>query len=255
LKGIEKHIAWAELSEAIDYLKKQFVRTMKKARDKQIRSLVYDIVRDKKDIERVRPRYGDLYKKALMDFQRQSYLLGTKSVRQEKQKQAVEYGIMYNFQDIDDIPPEILDEMIFNSKIGAEIVSNRTKAHIADQSALLASAGVSSREAQARIFQTTLGTGERVIGSEFSRVSSMFSAGRERAAEEEDELEGGFYSAIMDGKTCEVCEADDAKYNAGTQDQPYELSELPAAPNRGCLGGKACRCIHVYQFFRERGAP
>ena len=74
------------------------------------------------------------------------------------------------------------------------------------------------------------------------------------ARQEDEDVQGGFYSAVMDGQTCSMCMDADLQYNAGTQDNPYMREELPGAPNPECEGGvNRCRCIHVYQFFRETG--
>jgi len=82
----------------------------------------------------------------------------------------------------------------------------------------------------------------------------MWGRAREVAAKQDEEVQGGFYSAVMDGQTCSACMDADQAYNAGTQDQPFQLEELPGAPNPECEGGvNRCRCIHVYQFYRESG--
>lgn len=70
--------------------------------------------------------------------------------------------------------------------------------------------------------------------------------GRELSAiAHKDEISSGFYSAILDGNTCEVCEREDGKEL--TVDDP-----TPPVPNPACLGTEdRCRCIHVWVIETE----
>jgi hypothetical protein len=252
LQGMEVKVDWFGMAEKIETMKQRFIRSVKKSRDKQIRSLVYDIVRDKKPIDKVRPRFVDLIEKAFMDFQKEAFSLGSKEVKKEKAKQLSEDK--FDFQELP-IPPETFKQMEFASMVGAEEISARTASSIKNQTLSLLPLKMSDRQLQAKLFQDNLGTGERVIGGQFGKVITAFGAGREIGAQVEGS-ERGFYSAIMDGNTCEVCSDADSSYNAGTRDEPYELDELPNAPNPECLGTiNRCRCIHVYEFFIERGEP
>lgn len=50
-----------------------------------------------------------------------------------------------------------------------------------------------------------------------------------------------YYSAILDGKTCDPCAADDGKWSDNAED-------LPPVPNPDCKGRWRCRCCWVYVF-------
>jgi len=257
LVGLEKQIDFMEYAEKLETMKNEFIRKLKKIRDKQIRSLVYDIVDDGKPVGKIRPRYADLFEKAIQEYQERAFNMGVQTVQKEKKAQLSGRGYteknikLYAF---DQIPSDIFDMMEVNSAIGAEIISNRTKAHVTDLFVTYKNQGLSNKAIKANIFSDTIGTGERVISSEFLRVVAMWAMAREAAAKQDEEVQGGFYSAVMDGQTCGVCMDADMAYNAGTQDNPFMLEELPGAPNPECEGGvNRCRCIHVYQYFRETG--
>lgn len=252
LHGAENTVDWFGFAEKIEAMKKRFVRSVKKARNRQIRALVYDLVRDGKPPDKVRPRFVDLIEKAFMEYQKEAYSLGITEVRKEKSKQLHETAV--SLQEIP-IPPELQEQFEFTAKVGAEEISQRTASSIKNQIITLTPQGLSARQMQARLFQDNIDTGERVIGGQFGKIVTAMGAGREIGAQVEGS-EHGYYSAIMDGNTCAVCAAADEDFNAGTRDEPYELSELPPAPNPQCLGTiNRCRCIHVYQFFVERGEP
>ena len=257
LVGIEKQIDFMEYAEKLENMKNEFIRKLKKIRDKQIRSLVYDIVDDGKPVGKIRPRYADLFEKEIQAYQERAFNMGVQTVQKEKKEQLSGRGYteknikLYAF---DQIPSDIFDMMEVNSAIGAEIISNRTKAHVTDLFVTYKNQGLSNKAIKANIFNDTIGTGEKVISSEFLRVVAMWAMAREVAAKQDEEVQGGFYSAVMDGTTCSACMDADISYNAGTQDQPFQLEELPGAPNPECEGGvNRCRCIHVYQYFRESG--
>jgi len=257
LVGLEKQIDFMEYAEKLENMKNEFIRKLKKIRDKQIRSLVYDIVDDGKPVGKVRVRYADLFEKEIQAYQERAFNMGVQTVQKEKKEQLSGRGYaeknikLYAF---DQIPSDIFDMMEVNSAIGAEIISNRTKAHVTDLFVTYKNQGLSNKAIKANIFNDTIGTGERVVGAEFARIVAMWALAREEAAKQDKDVQGGFYSAVMDGQTCSVCMDADSSYNAGTQDNPYMLEELPGAPNPECEGGiNRCRCIHVYQYFRETG--
>lgn len=252
LKGDEIHVDWFGMAEKIETMKQRFIRKVKKVRDRQIRSLVYDLVRDKKPVEKVRPKFVDQIEKAFMEFQKEAFGLGSKEVKKEKSKSLALNIETQNFQETE-IPEEILKQLEFASIVGAEEISSRTANSLKNQVLSVAPLDMSDRQLQAQLFANNLNTGERVIGGQFGKIITAFGAGRTVAALSES-TGGGYYSAIMDGNTCEVCADADSDYNAGTRDEPYELSEMPPAPNPSCQGTiNRCRCIHVYQFFVERG--
>ncbi len=252
LKGDEIHVDWFGMAEKIETMKQRFIRKVKKVRDRQIRSLVYDLVRDKKPVEKVKPKFVDQIEKAFMEFQKEAFGLGAREVKKEKAKSLSQNIDGFNLQE-PEIPLEIMKQLEFASIVGAEEISSRTANSIKNQILSAAPLDLSDRQLQAQLFQNNLDTGERVIGGQFGKVITAFGAGRAEAALSES-TGGGFYSAILDGNTCEVCADADSNYNAGTRDEPYELNEMPPAPNPACEGTiNRCRCIHVYQFFIERG--
>ncbi|HEY5472900.1 MAG TPA: hypothetical protein VIK32_06885, partial [Candidatus Limnocylindrales bacterium] len=74
-------------------------------------------------------------------------------------------------------------------------------------------------------------------------VHPLVSLGRaDEARARQDEIEDAVYSAILDGNTCDECEAMD-----GTQ--TTDLGEAEGwTPNGACQGGDCCRCVTVYQL-------
>jgi len=135
LVGIEKQIDFMEYAEQLETMKNEFIRKLKKVRDKQIRSLVYDIVDDGKPIGKIKVRYSDLYEKALQEYQERAFNLGAATVQKEKKAQLSGRGYLeknIKLYAFDQIPSDIFDMMEVNSAIGAEVISNRTKAYITD---------------------------------------------------------------------------------------------------------------------------
>jgi len=74
-------------------------------------------------------------------------------------------------------------------------------------------------------------------------VHELVSLGRaEEARARQDEIEDAIYSALLDGNTCDECEAMDGA-------QTTDLAEAADwTPNGACQGGSRCRCVMVYQL-------
>lgn len=258
LKGLESDINFQQYNDKLDTMKKQFIREMKVPRDKQIKAMTYDMVKKGKTIKNVLPRYRDVYEKIIMDYQMKAFELGSKQVNAEKKAQLSRAGVPENkmvFVEFEDLPEETKRIFKENADAGAQIITSRTAAVIADQKIQYQRQGLTENQIQAKILNDFLGTGDKVIGIEYGRAVTAWGMGRKNTADEDEAIQGGFYSAILDGNTCSVCAQADFIYNAG-HDQPFKLEELPPAPNPDCLGyfgQNACRCIHVYQIFIETG--
>lgn len=256
LAPIEKTINWREYTETLDNLESQFITDMKKYRDKQIKSLVYDLVNLGKPIDKIKLRYADMYKKIIQDYQEKAFKIGYEQVKKEKEKTFLERGVetinLYEFQNI---PNDVLELMGINAQIGAEVLSSRTKAFIVNQYVMYKNEGLPNKDIANRLYSNTLGKGNKVIKEEFDRVSNMWGKGRAQYGMDDKEVKGAYYSAVLDGKACDVCMNADTQYNA-YHDKPFSieyLSEVAPAPNPDCRGGAACRCIWVYEYFVERG--
>ena len=253
LQGLEQFVNFEKYAEDLDVAKRKYTIEMVKIRDRQVKSLVYDMTNRGISPEKVRPKHTDRYASTLLRYSERAYLDGAHSVEQEKKTQLSHYGIEgYTMYEFDQIPAEAIESIRDSSAIGAQVISSRTKNRVADLYILYKDQGLSNKEISARIYAETLGTGQRVVSGEFSRVDYQWGRGRNEAARVDDEVQGGFYSAILDGQACEVCLGADGAYNAGHA-RPFLLEELPDAPNPSCKGGDKCRCIHVYQYFQETG--
>jgi len=251
-----KHLNVRKMTDDIEDMKKTFTQEMIKIRDKQIKSIVYQMVNQGKEYHKITARYSDLYEKTLTDYMEKAFYYGSKTVTEEKKGQFIEQGIeKVVLYEIENLPEDILAFIGFKSKVGSETITSRTKTQLADLYMALKEQGLSSREIAARIYNETLGKGEKVFAHEFFKVENIFREGRAKTAERDEQIQGGFYSAIMDRNVCFVCLEADQQYNAG-HDEPFKLTEMPPAPNpecQGILGGNACRCVHVYEWFRETG--
>lgn len=76
-------------------------------------------------------------------------------------------------------------------------------------------------------------------------IITVFGYGRlEQADVLQDQVKEAEYSAIMDDRTCEICNASDGATVEVGSNQYDELSQFP----KNCLGGDNCRCIWVYVF-------
>jgi len=253
LKGVETKVNFQKIMNDMDKMQREFTVRMKKARDKQIKSLVFDMVNKETPIDRVKIRYGDLYEAELQTYMQRSFMIGAESVRSEKKTQMTDAGFMdFRMYEFKFIPDDVLDQIGLNAQVGAEVLSTRTKSLIGNLYVLHKGEHLTNKEISAKIYNQTLGTGDRAIREEFNRVHQSFTTGRVEQAKREEDVSGGFYSALMDGKACMPCLADDEKYNAG-HEKPFLIDELPLVPNPNCEGGHRCRCIHVYEFFREVG--
>lgn len=253
IKGVEKKIDFQKIMNDMDKMRREFTLKMKKARDKQIKSLVFDMVNKETPIDKIRIRYGDLYEGELLTYMQRSFMYGAESVRSEKQLQLSERGVLdYKLYEFKFIPDDVLELIGLNAQVGAEVLSTRTKSLVGNLYVLYKGEHLTNKEISAKIFDQMLGTGERAINDEFYRVNQSFTTGRVQQAQHEEDISGGFYSALMDGKACMVCLAADEQFNAG-HEKPFMIDELPPVPNVSCEGGDRCRCIHVYEFFREAG--
>jgi len=74
-------------------------------------------------------------------------------------------------------------------------------------------------------------------------VHDLVSLGRaEEAKARQDEIEDAVYSALLDGNTCDECEAMDGQTTT-------DLAEAEGwTPLPDCAGGSRCRCVTVYQL-------
>jgi hypothetical protein len=74
-------------------------------------------------------------------------------------------------------------------------------------------------------------------------VHDLVSLGRaEEAKARQDEIEDAVYSALLDGNTCDECEAMDGTTTT-------DLAEAEGwTPLPDCAGGSRCRCVTVYQL-------
>jgi hypothetical protein len=74
-------------------------------------------------------------------------------------------------------------------------------------------------------------------------VHDLVSLGRaEEAKARQDEIEDAVYSALLDGNTCDECEAMDGQTTT-------DLAEAEGwTPWPDCAGGSRCRCVTVYQL-------
>jgi hypothetical protein len=74
-------------------------------------------------------------------------------------------------------------------------------------------------------------------------VHDLVSLGRaEEAKARQDEIEDAVYSALLDGNTCDECEAMDGTTTT-------DLAEAAGwTPNGDCQGGSRCRCVTVYEL-------
>jgi len=235
--------------DATDKMQREFAVKMKEARDRQIKSLVFDIVNKETPINRVKTRYGDLYEGELRTYMQRSFMYGAESVRSEKSIQMAEKGVTdYKLHEFKSIPDEILQLIGLNAQVGAEVLSTRTKSLIGNLYVIHKGNNLNIKEISARIYDEVLGTGDRAINDEFCRVSQSFTIGRVQQAQREGDISGGFYSALMEKKGCAVCLDADEKFNAG-HEKPFMIEELPPVPNAGCESGdNRCGCIHVYKF-------
>ncbi len=256
LAPIEKTINWREYSETIDRIETNFIEDIKKYRDKQIKSLVYDLVNLEKPIDKIKLRYGDMYKKIIQDYQEKAFKIGFEQAKKEKEKAFLEKGYeTINLYEFKNIPNDVLEVMGINAQIGAEVLSNRTKAYIVNMFVQYKNEGLPNKDIANRLYANTLGKGDKIIKEEFDRVSNMWGQGRKQYGLDDNEVKGAYYSAVMDGKACDVCVSTDNQYNA-YHEKPFSidyLQQVAPAPNPDCRGGAACRCIWVYEYFVERG--
>ena len=253
IKGIESRVNFQKVMGDMNRMQREFTVKMKKARDKQIKSLVFDMVNKETPIDKIKIRYGDLYEEQLQIYMQKAFIRGAESVENEKKIQMSEKGVIdYKLYEFEYIPDDVLELMGLNAQVGAEVLSTRTKSLIGNLYVLYKGEHLTNKEISAKIYDQTLGTGDRAIGEEFYKVNQSFTIGRVQQAQREEDISGGFYSALMDGKACAVCLDADEKFNAG-HEKPFMLEELPPVPNVSCEGGQRCRCIHVYEFFRETG--
>ena len=74
-------------------------------------------------------------------------------------------------------------------------------------------------------------------------VHDIVNLGRaEEAKARQDEIEDAVYSALLDGNTCDECEAMDGVTTT-------DLAEAADwTPNGACQCGGRCRCVTVYQL-------
>jgi len=82
-----------------------------------------------------------------------------------------------------------------------------------------------------------------------SSVSEALSLGRlSIAAANGDSIIDVEYSAVLDGDTCDPCEADDGETFDNVED-------APATPNPDCEGRDRCRCVLIFTFGDESPSP
>lgn len=249
VKGAEKNVDFQKIMNDSDKMQREFTVKMKKARDKQIKSLVFDMINKETPINRVKTRYSDLYEEELRTYMREAFMYGAESVRSEKSIQMAEKGVTdYKLHEFKSIPDEVLQLIGLNAQVGAEVLSTKTKSLIGNLFVIHKGNNLNIKEISARIYDEVLGTGDQAINDEFCRISQSFTIGRVQQAQREEDILGGFYSALMEKKGCAVCLDADEKFNAGHK-KAFMLEELPSVPNADCEGGdNRCGCIHIYKF-------
>jgi len=252
IKGIEKNVNFQKIMGDMDKMQREFAVKMKKARDKQIKSLVFDMVNKETPINRIKIRYGDLYEEQLQAYMQRSFMYGAESVKGEKQMQMSEAGVIdYKLHEFKSVPDDVLQSIRLNSQVGAEVMSSGTKSLIGNLYTIHKGNNLNIKEISAKIYDEVLNTGDKEISGQFHRINRMFIMGRVSQASHEN-VTDGFYSALMESNPCKICLDADTKFNTG-HEKPFMIEELPPVPNANCEDGDKCKCIHIYKFFKEKG--
>lgn len=234
-----------EMPRRLDTARSALLATLRDVREEQILRIASAVAHAADPSSLKAPLVGKLSSdiaKAMTEI----YEYGYGQVRDELRKQA-KHGGAAKFADQKRdtwTDPKSREHLVASARVSAQTASDRLLQHAQTESLRLQRAGWDRDEIEDAL---KISMGE-LSDADISRIASSeinegFSLGRVTgAADVKDEIETVVYSAILDDKVCDVCEALDGKEFDITDDAYDE--NMP--PNPNCQGGDACRCTYIY---------
>lgn len=173
------------------------------------------------------------------------YATGRATVTEELERQALGLGTTPSLLATDDLPEQDAEQLDTMAQDAADAIR----------------ATIATALARARVVQngpmpavTALVDAERAAASALRTTAQDYAAGalnlgRYREADDRsDEIQGTYYTSILDGNRCTDCRvADDDVLRS--LDDPVRMERVP--PNRACNGGPRCRCLEAFIYRSE----